>query len=300
MNYTPNYNLKKPEMNDTASIDDINENMDIVDSKLKEVSQKADGALPESSYTAKDILNKLKTVDGNGSGLDADLFKGKSVVPIANGGTGASTAAQAITNIGGVADLKECTADFLNKTDTLYSYIATVNNTTATQIGLEGIFWHIQYLVNGDKSTGGTNGYGYQIATNITGSSLKHFERYANGKSWTAWVEVCTKNNIATMINTAFQSGGVSVVKSIQRGVLDYTSESEPVYDTYQKIFNVKISTVNPKKCFVILNNGTTDKPRITYLSNITENTLSLARVNIEAPSRESYPQCGWQVIEYY
>ncbi|WP_274853277.1 phage tail protein [Bacillus methanolicus] len=35
------------------------------------------GALPASSYTANDVLNKIKTVDGSGSGLDADMLDGK-------------------------------------------------------------------------------------------------------------------------------------------------------------------------------------------------------------------------------
>ena len=34
--------------------------------------------LPKSSYTAADVLSKLKSVDGAGSGLDADLLGGKS------------------------------------------------------------------------------------------------------------------------------------------------------------------------------------------------------------------------------
>jgi hypothetical protein len=38
----------------------------------------ADAALPASSYTAADILTKIKTVDGAGSGLDADLLDGNS------------------------------------------------------------------------------------------------------------------------------------------------------------------------------------------------------------------------------
>ena len=43
---------------------------------------KADGSvdsavyLPSSSYTAADVLTKIKTVDGSGSGLDADLLRG--------------------------------------------------------------------------------------------------------------------------------------------------------------------------------------------------------------------------------
>lgn len=53
-----------------------------------------------SEYTAADVLAKLKTVDGAGSGLDADLFKGAAVIPLANGGTGATTAALARNALG--------------------------------------------------------------------------------------------------------------------------------------------------------------------------------------------------------
>ena len=37
-----------------------------------------DSKLNESAYTASDILTKIKTVDGSGSGLDADLLDGQS------------------------------------------------------------------------------------------------------------------------------------------------------------------------------------------------------------------------------
>ena len=36
----------------------------------------AAGYLASSSYTASDVLTKIKTVDGSGSGLDADLLDG--------------------------------------------------------------------------------------------------------------------------------------------------------------------------------------------------------------------------------
>lgn len=52
------------------------------------------------SYTAADVLTKLKTVGGAGSGLDADLFKGQAVIPISLGGTGGKTQDEACTNIG--------------------------------------------------------------------------------------------------------------------------------------------------------------------------------------------------------
>ncbi len=72
------------------------------DTKARET---ANAALPAKDYTAADILNKIKTVDGAGSGLDADLFKGEDVVPVANGGTGSSAAKQAIRNVGDLSNV---------------------------------------------------------------------------------------------------------------------------------------------------------------------------------------------------
>ena len=97
---TNNYKLIKPAQEDFYNVDDFNNNADIIDSQLKAISDKAAAALPATSYTAEDILNKLKTVDGANSGLDADLFKGESFIPVANGGTGANTAEDALKNLG--------------------------------------------------------------------------------------------------------------------------------------------------------------------------------------------------------
>lgn len=42
------------------------------------------GKLNTSSYTATDVLNKIKAVDGSGSGLDADLLDGRQAANTAN------------------------------------------------------------------------------------------------------------------------------------------------------------------------------------------------------------------------
>ena len=48
MNYTPNLNLKKPARTDQVLIDDLNENADIIDQKLKELEDGVYNAPPNS------------------------------------------------------------------------------------------------------------------------------------------------------------------------------------------------------------------------------------------------------------
>ena len=128
--YTENYNLKKPAQEDFYNVDDFNNNADIIDSQLKAISDKAAAALPATSYTAADILNKLKTVDGVNSGLDADLFKGKSVIPVANGGTGANNPDSAKVNFKIYNDISQLGLD---STATLEEIVeALPNNSTIT------------------------------------------------------------------------------------------------------------------------------------------------------------------------
>lgn len=66
MKYTKYLGLKKPESTNFYDIDDFNYNADRIDEELGNIE-----------LDANDILNKIKTVDGEGSGLDADTLDGK-------------------------------------------------------------------------------------------------------------------------------------------------------------------------------------------------------------------------------
>lgn len=97
MENTKNYNLKKPVETDYYDVEDQNINMDIIDEALGNKVNKVVGKqLSTEDYTsseksklsgiesgatgdqsANEVLNLLKSVDGNGSGIDADYLDGQ-------------------------------------------------------------------------------------------------------------------------------------------------------------------------------------------------------------------------------
>lgn len=84
MDYTKNYNLKKPSNEDFYNVEDFNSNIETVDNELKKVNDKADKIEKqqinkielEEILSSQNILKKIKEVDGAGSGLDADTVDG--------------------------------------------------------------------------------------------------------------------------------------------------------------------------------------------------------------------------------
>ena len=79
---TTNYGLKKPSGNDDADISVINENMDIIDAKMKEIED-AGGS---GAYTWADVASKpFETV---GSGLNVDE---SGALNVTGGGSGGSS-----------------------------------------------------------------------------------------------------------------------------------------------------------------------------------------------------------------
>ena len=195
MEQTTNYNLNLPAYDDLADIEKINENTRIIDSNLKQAADKAAAALPATSYTAEDILNKLKTVDGANSGLDADLFRGQSVIPVENGGTGATTVDTARENLNalrkvpyyvpGSIEYDVDTAIF----DAIIISLAKVPDLYNVIGGTAAYIWQFFYQAEESTSTRVQIAHGYsnnKMATRI----------YYQG-AWSAWEEILTGPNEA-------------------------------------------------------------------------------------------------------
>lgn len=90
MEYTKNYNLKKPSEEDFYNVNDFNSNSEIVDTELKKLDQII--KILQDGINAAELLKKIKEIDGPGSGLDADTVHGlntgysptNSYIPIVN------------------------------------------------------------------------------------------------------------------------------------------------------------------------------------------------------------------------
>lgn len=108
--YTENYNLKKPDDTNFYNIQDFNGNADIIDAALndkleKDFSNISSGAIPianggTGATTAADALSNLGVTTALNNKADKDLSNVTGTLPIANGGTGATTAAGALSNLG--------------------------------------------------------------------------------------------------------------------------------------------------------------------------------------------------------
>ena len=287
--YTENYNLKKPAQEDFYNVEDFNNNADVIDKELKAVSDKATSALPSSSYTAADILNKLKTVDGNGSGLDTDLFKGKSVIPVANGGTGEN-------NLKGFFLIKSETPAAGKLSDIteagIYNIWPTSNYTDMpTFLGTTPFGIMVVY-------TKGTQSYQWIFGSNsetFAGVAFRYIST-GNNPSMTDWRTCVTDKDIAVLMQSALQSGGVSVVKSIQRGIIKIDKVTSA---------SATIKSVNTNKAVVIYTGCNLMYPPgafeyTPYLTLTNSTTVTATRYDAGANYDWHTTIVPYQVIEFY
>lgn len=115
-----------------------------IDTNFKNLSDEVDLKVSASDYEDLDVLNKIKNVDGSGSGLDADLLDGKTTAStntvntvVVRDGTG-SFAAGAVTfssiNSGSVVLTAGSNIVFEGTTDNDFETTLTAGDPTADRI----------------------------------------------------------------------------------------------------------------------------------------------------------------------
>lgn len=154
------------------------------------------GALASADYTASDVLTKVKTVDGSGSGLDADLLRGTTpsafaltVLDDADAGT-----MRATLGANNASNLNAGTVPDARLPGRLTSYEVLSSN--ANSITNYGVYLWVPGATNTPEGAGAATGYGWlenfgdavsghQEAVSTDG--VNAWVRSKSGSVWGAW-----------------------------------------------------------------------------------------------------------------
>lgn len=114
---TTNFGFTEPEEGASSNTWGAKLNADLaaIDAELKTLADAIATKLPSASYTAADILAKIKTVDGTGSGLDADTIDGLDSAALGGGSPSAAAVLIAIKTVDGTGSGLD--ADLLDGVD---------------------------------------------------------------------------------------------------------------------------------------------------------------------------------------
>ena len=182
--YTENLNLKKPARTDYFSVADFNGNADIIDSAVGSIDTALDG--------------KLNTDFSNVSG---------GAIAIANGGTGATTASGALTNLGvDTALSNKADKDLSNVTGTLPVTAGGTGATTASvALSNLGIDTALDNKLNKDFSN--ASGGVIPITSGGTGNSAGYIRTGQKSNTTIGSNATCEGNNTTASGNYSHAEG---------------------------------------------------------------------------------------------
>ncbi|MCI1958582.1 MAG: hypothetical protein LKJ25_03040 [Clostridia bacterium] len=309
---TTNYNLKKPAQDDFYNVDDFNDNADIIDTQLKTNADAIDTANTniESANTAIETANTniaaanttiaaVKTTadaafpasDFTGANVLTKLAADNSVLPVANGGTGAASTVPACDNLG-VPKFRG------NNTYSSFNSYAELPE-GHYQVSYNGLKSDDPFTITGAKrvevfvTSNGMNPpiKGYFVYGIDTGSvrGLMYVGFQAAGEDTVVWKEIINDSILAAQVQSLLTGGEISVIKSIQRGTISLSE----VYSA-----TATISSVD------------TSKSVISYLGNVIPQYVEqFARVELtnsttitayRSINSASNTVVGFEVVEYY
>lgn len=177
---TTNYNLVKPGLNETADIEVINQNMDVIDTGLKNVSDKADGKISKSLATA---ANQFLLSSAVGQFVAKTVDEIKSLLGLKG------AAEKEFNTAGGVASYDAVQSHLLDyvrqpgyaiATGSANTYAATLSPTPTAYVDGMGIAVKIP-VTNTGASTININGLGARAMVDGKGNILTSGKLRLNG-----------------------------------------------------------------------------------------------------------------------
>ena len=264
--FTPNFNLKKPNEYEFYNIDDFNENMDIIDQKLKEAGQneqlqsdvteiKTDIGSPSDISSSPTIFGKLAEIKET---LTTKFIEIISKITGIDSKIGTTTDTGGTSSAGGIfAKLNKLLTDWTttraSRIDSIYSYTQT--STTSSSTGtLSQKLNYIRTLIGASSDSGTTTLFGL-----LKGLSSK------------------------------------GIVKSVQRGVTANTSITISSVVPNKCIVLLNNEVVG----FGLTATGNNeDYVYGAYMSSLSETKLTIT--NNRTTYKGTTHNVSWQVIEFY
>ena len=144
---------------------------DEVDANFNNLNVELGTKLAANAYTAADILTKLKTVDGSGSGLDADSLRGQKFYSVTPGAVVVSSVSRSSNT--STATASSAHGYSIGDTVNVFGILPVTFNGTFTVLGVPSstTFTYTQNGESNVSSTAQTNGRSYKT---ITEASIPH------------------------------------------------------------------------------------------------------------------------------
>ncbi|MCI1959195.1 MAG: phage tail protein [Clostridia bacterium] len=231
------------------------------------------------------INNKMATRYYNGNtgtwSSWQKVYTDADVIPVANGGTGATDSSTICKNIGALqrTSISPSTSEMLGETD--------LNNVKSCGF----------YRITSSNTNGPiTSGNGHTLLV-IPWDTNTYMQMYFYGGptvyirvSTGAWYQIITENNLATQVQSLLTGGSVSVIKSIQRGTVNLENEQYSATAT--------ISAVDTSKAVIHFLGGVYENNTLQSFGRI-ELTNSTT-VSVYRYVRNYTAAIGFEVVEYY
>lgn len=206
MKQTTNFHLNKPDSTDYYNVQDSNNNMDIIDAEIKEAKDKADQAFQLASNPVKvnghtvesDVPANAKFTDTvyvhPNSGVSAGAYRKVTVnasghvtsgenptLTIPEGGTGATTAAAALTALGAAPSGFGLGSTAATGYTDCNSMINTGWYMGSGLVNAPDTNWYMVEVIQHNST------WTYQRIIGFNQGLHKVFERLQMNGSWTAW-----------------------------------------------------------------------------------------------------------------